>query len=506
MGATNLLFDVEQGLSLLFTQLTWPSGLVRERACVQIARLLIDSDYGDATSENLLQWMRSQRLESVNALGLVTLLRARLDNSDFGLPSFEELVAAVVKPSLLSALLFHELAPHEPDQVPHSIEYSGETPNDFSADPFFGKHVKKFLAPYFDFLAGLIEEGEVIAFRRHWAFEWKRLIDETGVKLTDRTLYFWFGSSADEDRVPSTDTKLSEIYRSAFLRALAWAVSTDRLSPSAAMLFAAEACPVNLDLWNIKTSQKPVWFPIAEESIGTIDVVPGEIWPLVEQLWTDQLNNSSEWRIAETSGIVVDGESVYDLEIYGLFQKSHGSSEPRLEQVVAWSHDEVQLSAQFDGYLHFSGVIRQDRKKRWIHRFDDWSFAPAAGSLNANLLARWQYWRMHRRVWLPAPYLGERLEFDCSDESVNAYENGQIIAKWFDWVDGLTERCNIQLPMATGQCLTIRRKTIEEFAKSTGSSFCWVCRLTGHHRKDTFQPYKEVHDYREFGCTRIATT
>ena len=65
---------VEHGLRLLFTQLTWPSGLVRERACVQIAKLLLDPEYSGETRARLIAWMKSQNLESVNALGLLPFL------------------------------------------------------------------------------------------------------------------------------------------------------------------------------------------------------------------------------------------------------------------------------------------------------------------------------------------------------------------------------------------------------------------------------------------------
>ena len=497
--------NVEQGVRLLLTQLVWPSGLIRERACVQLASLLLDPEYSSETQRQLIAWMKSQDLESVNALGLLPFLRARLDQSDFTFPPFEEIASSVVKPSLLSALLLHEFSPDNVDLLPECMQHSGEVPSDFAVHPFFSKYVKTFLPPYFDFLAGMIEEGEVIAFRRHWAFEWQQLVNKTGVKLTDRNLYFWFGSHSEKERVLGTDTKVSEVYRSAFLRSLAWAVATDRLGVNDAIVFAVETCPVNLDLWRMKPVPKPDWFPRAREPEGRIDTVPAEVWRMVEDVWAGQQNGSDEWRIAETSGVVLDCKVVYDLEIYGMFQKSHGAKEPNLGLVAEWCHDELQLFSEME-HLHFRGWISEQNDRKWIRRFDDWSFAPASGSLNASSFARWQYWRMQRRVWLPAPYLASRrLDFHCNTNSIDVNENGEVIANWFDWVDGLTERHHIDLPMSTGQCLLVRREKIEEFAKSTGSSFCWVCRITGYHRKDNYESYKQVRDHREFGCTRIAT-
>ena len=497
--------NVERGLSLLFTQLTWPSGLVRERACVQVAKFLLDPEFAEETVYHLLLWMKSQKLESTNALGLLTLQRARLERSDFTLPPFEDVISAVVRPSLLSALLLHEFTPDKFDLLQNSLRHSGEEPRDFSPDPFFTKYVQTFLPPIYNYLAGLIEKREMIAFRRHWAYEWKGLVEEAGVKLTDRNLYFWGAGRSNKERVFATDTKLSEVYRSAFLRALAWAVSTNRLEVKDALGLAVEACPINLELWRVKPSSKPDWFPRAEEPAGNIDTVPAQIWRQVEELWNKQLYDSSEWRVAQASGVVLDGSIFYDLEIYGMFQKSHGPEVPGFESVAEWCHDKLQLSAQLTGYLNLSGTIQQEKNKAWLKAFGDWSFAPAAGSLSVITYPRWQYWRMSRRIWLPTPYLGStRLNFSCSDESVNVYEGEELIAKWFDWTDGLTERHHVELPMATGQCLQISRKTIEGFTESTGSSFCWVCRLTGYHRKETYELYQQVRDHREFGCTRIA--
>ena len=95
-------------------------------------------------------------------------------------------------------------------------------------------------------------------------------------------------------------------------------------------------------------------------------------------------------------------------------------------------------------------------------------------------------------------------EMRDGEKQLNVYEGDDIVAKWFDWLDGLTERYSVQLPMPTGQCLQIRAKTIDDFAMTTGSSFCWICCLTAYHRKDTFQLYQEIRDYREYGCSRIS--
>ena len=90
---------------LLLAQLTWPSGMVRERACVAIADLLLDPRHGAETQAALLNWMREQTLESVMVHGLLALLRAKIQDSNFVFPHVDDLVRNAQKPSILSCML-----------------------------------------------------------------------------------------------------------------------------------------------------------------------------------------------------------------------------------------------------------------------------------------------------------------------------------------------------------------------------------------------------------------
>jgi hypothetical protein len=86
---------------LLFTRLTWPTPIVRERTCSAIAELLLDQQYSVPVKNYLLNWMANQKLESVATSGLLILLRAKTKDQKFNLPNLEEILGNFSAHSLL---------------------------------------------------------------------------------------------------------------------------------------------------------------------------------------------------------------------------------------------------------------------------------------------------------------------------------------------------------------------------------------------------------------------
>jgi hypothetical protein len=60
--------------------------------------------------------------------------------------------------------------------------------------------------------------------------------------------------------VPGASFHLSEIYRSAFLRALAWFHQLRKISEFDYAMYSARTCPVDLSCWEIKTKDVPEWW------------------------------------------------------------------------------------------------------------------------------------------------------------------------------------------------------------------------------------------------------
>jgi hypothetical protein len=503
MSSTQTVID-ERQLQLLFRRMTWPSGLVRERACAAIATQLVRHDPAGLTRAYLLRWIREQQLESVAVLGLLVLVRALIEDGEYLLPPAGELFSLVSKPSILSWMLIKELLPDDGVELRESLRHSEAAPPEFVPDPAFHKYIRAYVPPIYEMWASTIEKRERIPFVRQWAYEWTKLLAEVSLVVTERPLNFWLRTDSEKEHYAAADMAVSEVYRSAYLRALAWALSTEALSQNNALYFAAETCPVDLELWRLPPQAVPDWWVRATEPEGKIDTVPAQIWEQVEKLWEEQCSGADEWVVAQTSGRAHQGATIYNLEIYGLFQRFFSLASPDLEEITDWCRGEVKFNFRHRSYLLFKGQPAQVGVNDFARDYGGWSVVPSFGRGDTTSPMRWQFWRMYRSLWMPAPYIGDSsITFGVEDGSLTFKDGEEIIGRWNDWTDGMSERIVEEVPPATGQYLQIRRSKLEQFAQATGSVFCWVCRLTGWHREHRYETYKAFTDYREFGGTRI---
>jgi hypothetical protein len=216
-----------------------------------------------------------------------------------------------------------------------------------------------------------------------------------------------------------------------------------------------------------------------------------------------QRESEDEWILTEANGIVHKGNTVYDLEIYGVFQKFVDDKNPDLEEITNWYEEEDKFKVRYFSRLHFRGSVNPlQHHEKLAMASGGWTLIPAACPTLALTSLRWQFWRILRRIWLPMPILGKApLTFNVSDNSVTVRDgSGNVIGKWNDWTDGLSEKIIDGLPPSTGQFLFQNRQRILEFAEINNAAFCWVCRLNIYQHTNRWD---RITDYYEFGSTRI---
>jgi hypothetical protein len=497
---------------MLFSRLTWPSPLARERACTAIAHLLAEPAHAPPVKVFLLLWLKAQHHESVCGLALLALLRAKIDAGGSCPIPASEVRACLPWPSVQSSLLLAEYGSDSTVPDEPGAWHSGDPPSSFTSPPFFGRHVRSFVAPVYDNSAKEIEQRMLVPFRRQWAYEWEIVLRRHPVELSVSSLRYWFGSQEADARCGAVDTPLSEIYRSSYLRALAWAVATRGMDKDVAASLAAETIPIDLELWQLRPGTRPAWWPTAAEAGSTaLETAPEEIWPAVEDLWHRQQARGApwgeDWILTQASGRVRGGETVYDLSLLACFQLAVDPEDPSIGEVFDWcaKGDDTSVTPITGSRLRFTGKVRPSRAWDMATRFGGWSVMPAVGCIDSGgALSRWQWWRGHRGLWGPASSLTRGGYTFRRDGDTLAFESdGEVIGRWCDWTDELRERIAPNILPATGQMLLTRRDVIERFASENRARFCWVVRLTAFCRERHYELYRPIHDYRTFGVSRI---
>lgn len=498
---------------MLLAQLEWPSGVVKERACVSIAELLGNPGTAGSVRAELLRWLGAQTLESFSAYGLLPLTYAKTQSATFDL-SVREIRASIKRPSLLSWLLLRDLGSDYDEPLENSLCHSSDVPAGFEVRTFFDKYVKSFLPPIYAIWSTRIEDKYSIPFHQQWAFEWESILEKTNTQPSTEGVDFWVGWREGQERYAAVDLHLSEVYRSAFLRAIAWAVDRGGMPTRDGCFLAARTCPLDLELWALRPHPRPSWWPRTQESASPVDTVAGQVWTQLDALWeqqwsvgmTEEILSGPDTILAEADGRVHAGTAVYDLSIYGVFQKCNGPIAPEPEQIGSWlCEDDRGVAPGFRSLLRFQGAVPSADPNDCIRPFADWTLLPSGGYANSIPTPRWQYWRMRRGIWLPSPALvKEQLTFGREDDwIVSRDEQNRVLGYWGDWTDGVSEKVIDELPPATGHSLLIPRSVVDQFAAATGSTFCWVCRLTGYTRQHTYEAFKSYSTWRILGATRV---
>lgn len=500
---TNARISPEQGLSWLLSRLTWPSIRIRERASVELGALLLHPELGGATHSALLQWIAAQRLESLAALGLLPFLRARMEDSAYTAP-LADVLKSLHAPSPLAWLLLNELDGSHSLSFAQACRHAETAPQDFTPAPFFARYVDNFLPLVNGNLIRFIERQARVPIWRQWAFEWQRLLTVLGITPTRRELDEW--RLPGGERYAGIDTRLSEVYRSAFLRAIAWA-SGQGVHAADVQFVAASTSPLDLDLWRVMPQVRPAWWPQIGRPAGQIDTSAADIWRQVEALWEQ---GGDEDTLVAAKGIVSHEETFYCLEIVGLFQRCIGPGSPALADVVAWWGGEadvrdIVLALERPSPLRFGGVMVNRSPEDGLRRFADWLVLPAACPVTPSwVVPRWQMWRIERGMWLPAPYLAESpLTVACEPGAIVIRTNESEIGRWIDWGDGLGETTFEGLPPRAGQATRVCKSTIEQFAQQRNMSFCWLCQLTGYHHEQQSREYTSFAEQRIYGASHI---
>lgn len=500
---------------ILFSRLTWPSLLVQERAANSIGSLILDKENGSGFKELLMKWMASQLLESVAAKAILVLLRSKILNPTIKTFSISELLTIYPKRSLLSWLLFSAYDSSYDEPIGNSLIHSGSVPDNYLGDPFFNKFITGFLPPIYDYWAKHIEKEEGFSFHKQWEYEWITFINQLGITPSVIPMDHFWGAKTNGLRYSAIDTEMSEVYRSAFLRALAYTLEHGFISEDNALFLAAEICPIDLELWRISPEIRPDWWPKESMVQRQTDSAIGTIWDQVEKLWSAQpeflsTSDGEKWVLSEATGFIQQDESVYDLEIYGAFQKCHGPEAPDLEEIINWFKGERNIKGynkvltKCPSLLYFAGLIEPENINELVRKFDDWTLLPVSGRAHTITTPRWQAWRMFRNIWLPSPCMGvPQVSFSAEKNSLIIRDHNRIIGKWNDWTDGLSEKYFSNVPPRTGQYLLMPKNIIEEFSHRTNSTFCWLCRLNIYYKENSYDDYKLMTDHRSFGQSKL---
>ena len=492
---------IKTDLELLFNRLAFPSGATRERTCDSIARLLTNPKYKNISEDWLIKWLSEQKIEMQVVIGICTLVRAKMIQENYKPPNAKLVIDALNTPSYLAFLLLQEIYGNEIKIPTSDIFFSGNAPEEWSSeefDRFFPNYTQSFDRYNMEIIAKQNRGRAPIL--RQWSFEWEAIRKKLG-RIPRAHPHFW--GDKDEGHFASFDPEIIEVFRSAFLRTLSWAVHNSFVPELIAKDFFIEAMPIDFGLWNVPMAKRPPrwWIHPSLGSTDVIDTIPSQIHSVLAKEW--EKRRDMDWQLAQASGRVYESEdNYYDLDIYGVLYQITGNKHPKLEDVIK-KFETGKVTTTFGAGLSLEGRLQNNAAEDRAFELDDWRLIPLSSKLYSRSANRWQFYRMIRGVRAPIIF-DEHLNIHCNKRGIS-YKNdkGIIKAKWSDWNFSLREQMFANLEPSNGEMLLIKKSYIQEIMSTYGLTFSWLCKISAFKRKYRHDSFEKAEHCFQFGGTQL---
>lgn len=503
-------------VDLLLQRLLWPSTITQERAATAIADLLIKSREPKNVFIKLLLWIENQKMESAVAIGLLPIIKTLSLVDDSNDVSFIE-IGTIVKSLKISSVVIEELIKEiakllnvSNPTLPHNCDLE-VLPAQYKVSKFFSRHVSTFLAPIYMSRATKIERRTGKPFVMLWALTADRIITTSGTVLDSNQVYY-YGRNEHDDFLLGFSSKVSQVYRSAYLRVLQAFYIQGDIPKDFYLEWAYATLPIELSHWKISPNRSPNWWPELNEgdssnkgdsfaslsfknSIESLTKVVG-----IESVIAAEgaIKQRSDWQL-ETP--------LHSFSLIGFGYKVVGSELPTPEEVateVLYAPGITIPPSKTEVPLHFL----EDRANFMligdeVTRLKDLIVYPLVVREHDLCIGLWQYFRDFEVSMNLTPELTEGLELKVDGISW-FYEgtDGKKIGMYKDWLAGLRERYNRDLPLHHGHYILFDKPYLEEWLKERSLRLGYILKSTFRTRKYS---YEKIQEYKEIKLLNVSS-
>ena len=264
-------------LSFLFQRLKWPVPMSRWRTAKEIRNLLNDPGTRSSTTDVLLDYLDQCKTES-EVCEVLTIIFL---TSPAGRPTRSAVVSCIHCPSVLADMILERTYGLGGAMGGWEWTHSGRAPVDFEGGIYFEEHKEAHVPPIFLNNLRKLQGVRGHPFLRQWAYEWKILRDRLGTHCTRYPHYFDDVLDARARIMGQYWQRIREVYLSAYLRTLAYAVSEWGLPQKIAEGYCVDMVHGIAGLFDVEPGVRPPWLSDFPERFCS----PGaDFAPLVREL------------------------------------------------------------------------------------------------------------------------------------------------------------------------------------------------------------------------------
>jgi hypothetical protein len=387
------------------------------------------------------------------------------------------------------------------------LEVLAECPSTFTPPLFFTRYRRAFLPPYFADIAEKISEETKINFTQLWGWECERLMKSLGIPEEIGDVSRYTGGSGRKGNLAGASSRVGEVFKSGFLRCVAWFHLQQLLSREEFVEYSMKVCPIDLSLWDIETGAPPDWWPHSDPDAK-------EITTLAE--W-DQCSHLLELRVGKRQILAAEGAVVPATQgtrsYFSLLPFAYSIRGPigdvcnrihRLLKQTMWMKYPLaeHLITVFDG-PDIDQWIPLYHQKAMIGGVEVYPLVAGVRLLNINT---WQYWRGMHPPFFPTLNLLVKDASVAHDAAGWFYESkGRRLFEGHDWRIGNLERISEGEYELTGQYALYDPAWLNDYLETTGLRLAHVLRVSVFQRNREYEDAKEFRDCRLLNLGSVVT-
>lgn len=503
-------------IDLLFQRLIWPSPLVRERAATAIGNLIAISHQKEKIYIRLLAWIQSWKIESIIAIGLLPIIKAFqvcANAKDLSFIKIEGVINSIQANSIVVEKLLEEIIQKtkeenkkQPKYVPVKNIFGSYKPNEF-----FEKYIQTILAPIYFNRATEIENETSHPFINTWAYNAEIIAKGENINL--KSNHYFYGHNKNDKFLTGFSTKVSEIYRSAFLRVLHDFYINKLIPFDFYFEYSLATLPIDLSFWKITPMRMPEWWPQLtndgttkkKENDFSIIQFKEPIENIIKYKKYGNIILGAEGAICPVGGWQESPTHSFTLIAFGY--EVLGENLPNPEEVakeIFHIPQTLSFSTKAEKPLNFlENFVHFDIHSEPL-QIKDLVIFPLLTRNRDLTISLWQYFKDKNQSFHIVDELRSDLKIVIRNNKW-IYEDGDKNEKiiFEDWLEGLQERYEFEMPIPQGHQALINEVFLTKNLKEKNLRLGFILKTTFRDKKYSYDDIKIVNNFKFLNVSNI---
>jgi hypothetical protein len=370
----------------------------------------------------------------------------------------------------------------------HSLEVFA-CPSDYSPTRFFTRYCKQYVAPIYHMHLSEIGRTKGTDIIQLWGWTFDRLADKLAIKR-DADDFGGYVAQRKDGTIPCASSRVSEVYKSAYLRVLEALWSANLLDDATYRALSTIVCPVDFSFWDIGVIERPGWWPQASTKMEGLE--SKDEWQRTSELASRDIDGKQLIFAAGPCSAPDDELQSIRFSLVPFGYKVTGSRLPTPERIAellyrpTWSVDVMQNKR-----LSFFEVplSKWESSGQEGIRIGDLLLVPLLARIESTNINCWQYWRGMSPLMFPtAPLARGTVAVGPKEWSLEA--DSKRVFSGYNWTQGPLQRLRFNFNDA-GQFASADPTWLEAALNERGFKLAFVLSHEYRIRKSEYSDHDE---------------